>query len=141
MTTFLSLMLIDPHGGHGETDFTHNENTIEKSSNRGNSEKSPNSEIGIPIPAPIGLQKAVWGEAAVDLATQTIRSVANGVLGAAVVQAVPAAIGLSLADVPADRRMLRAGIMGERAEEVGAVLEVHSTIDGGTEVSVAWSQR
>jgi len=43
----------------------------------------------------------VQGEAAVDLATQTIRSVANGVLGVAVVQAVLAAIGLSLADVPA----------------------------------------
>jgi len=30
-------------------------------------------------------------------------------------------------------------IMSERAQEIGAVLEVHSTIDGGTEVSVTWS--
>jgi len=43
----------------------------------------------------------VQGEATVDLAIQTIRSVAYGVLGVAVVQAVLAAIGLSLADVPA----------------------------------------
>ena len=41
------------------------------------------------------------GEAAVDLATQTIRSVANGVLGVAAVQALLAAVGLFLADVPA----------------------------------------
>ena len=41
------------------------------------------------------------GEAAVDLATQTIRSVANGVVGVAAVQAVLAAVGLFLADVPA----------------------------------------
>lgn len=41
------------------------------------------------------------GEAAVDLATQTIRSVAYGVVGVAAVQAVLAAVGLFLADVPA----------------------------------------
>jgi len=40
------------------------------------------------------------GEAAVDLTTQTIRSVATGVLGVAAVQAVLAAVGLFLADVP-----------------------------------------
>ena len=40
------------------------------------------------------------GEAAVDLATQTIRSVATGVLGVAAVQALLAAVGLFLADVP-----------------------------------------
>jgi len=50
----------------------------------------------------IGLRLAgAQGEAAVDLAIQTIRSVAYGVLGVAVVQAALAAIGLSLADVPA----------------------------------------
>jgi len=31
------------------------------------------------------------------------------------------------------------GIMRERAQEIGAVFEIHSTIDGGTEVSVSWS--
>jgi len=31
------------------------------------------------------------------------------------------------------------GIMRERAQEMGAVFEIHSTIDGGTEVSVIWS--
>ncbi len=41
------------------------------------------------------------GEAAVDLATQTIRSVAYGVVGVAAVQAALAAVGLFLADVPA----------------------------------------
>ena len=41
------------------------------------------------------------GEAAVDLATQTIRSVAYGVVGVAAVQALLAAVGLFLADVPA----------------------------------------
>jgi predicted PurR-regulated permease PerM len=40
------------------------------------------------------------GEAAVDLATQAIRSVVTGVLGVAVVQAVLSAVGLALADVP-----------------------------------------
>jgi predicted PurR-regulated permease PerM len=43
----------------------------------------------------------VQGEAAVDLATQSIRSVAYGVVGVAAVQAVLAAVGLFLADVPA----------------------------------------
>jgi predicted PurR-regulated permease PerM len=41
------------------------------------------------------------GEAAVDLAVQTIQSVATGVVGVAAVQAVLAAVGLFLADVPA----------------------------------------
>ena len=41
------------------------------------------------------------GEASIDLATQTIRSVAYGVVGVAAVQAILAAIGLFLADVPA----------------------------------------
>jgi predicted PurR-regulated permease PerM len=41
------------------------------------------------------------GEASVDLATQTIRSVAYGVVGVAAVQAFLAAVGLFLADVPA----------------------------------------
>jgi len=41
------------------------------------------------------------GEAAVDLAVQTIRSVAAGVVGVAVVQSLLAAIGLFLAGVPA----------------------------------------
>lgn len=41
------------------------------------------------------------GEASVDLATQTIRSVAYGVVGVAAVQACLAAVGLFLADVPA----------------------------------------
>jgi predicted PurR-regulated permease PerM len=41
------------------------------------------------------------GEASVDLVTQTIRSVAYGVVGVAAVQACLAAIGLFLADVPA----------------------------------------
>jgi predicted PurR-regulated permease PerM len=41
------------------------------------------------------------GEAAVELAVQTIRSVANGVVGVAVVQSVLAAVGLLLAGVPA----------------------------------------
>jgi len=43
----------------------------------------------------------VQGEAAVDLATRSIRSVATGVIGVATVQAVLSAIGLYLADVPA----------------------------------------
>ena len=43
----------------------------------------------------------VQGEAAVDLATRTIHSVATGVIGVAAVQAVLAAIGLFLAGVPA----------------------------------------
>jgi predicted PurR-regulated permease PerM len=41
------------------------------------------------------------GKTAIDLATETIRSVATGVVGVAVVQAVLAAIGLLLAGVPA----------------------------------------
>ena len=41
------------------------------------------------------------GEAAIDLATQTIRSVAAGVVGVAVVQSVLAGAGLFLANVPA----------------------------------------
>jgi predicted PurR-regulated permease PerM len=41
------------------------------------------------------------GEAAVGLAAQTIRSVAAGVVGVAVVQATLAGVGLFLADVPA----------------------------------------
>jgi predicted PurR-regulated permease PerM len=41
------------------------------------------------------------GQAAVDLAGQTIRSVANGVVGVAVVQSLLAAAGLFLAGVPA----------------------------------------
>jgi predicted PurR-regulated permease PerM len=41
------------------------------------------------------------GEASVDLATQTIRSVAYGVVGVAAVQSALAAVGLFLADVPA----------------------------------------
>lgn len=41
------------------------------------------------------------GEALVDLATQTIRSVAYGVVGVAAIQAFLAAVGLFLADVPA----------------------------------------
>ena len=41
------------------------------------------------------------GEAAVDLATQAIRSVATGVIGVAAVQAVLAAAGLFVAGVPA----------------------------------------
>ena len=41
------------------------------------------------------------GEAAVDLATKTIRSVAYGVVGVAAVQSALAAVGLFLADVPA----------------------------------------
>ena len=41
------------------------------------------------------------GEAAVDLAVRTIRSVAAGVVGVAVVQSLLAAIGLFLAGVPA----------------------------------------
>lgn len=40
------------------------------------------------------------GEALVDLATHTVRSVAYGVVGVAVLQALLAAIGLFLADVP-----------------------------------------
>lgn len=31
------------------------------------------------------------------------------------------------------------GIMRERAQEIGAVLEIHSEIGKGTEVSVSWS--
>ena len=41
------------------------------------------------------------GEASVDLAVDAIRSVATGVLGVASLQAILAAIGLVLADVPA----------------------------------------
>jgi predicted PurR-regulated permease PerM len=41
------------------------------------------------------------GEAAVDLAAETIRSVAGGVVGVAVIQSVLAGAGLYLADVPA----------------------------------------
>jgi len=41
------------------------------------------------------------GKAAVDLAVRTIRSVATGVVGVAVIQALLAAVGLFLADVPA----------------------------------------
>ena len=41
------------------------------------------------------------GEATVDLAAQTIRSVANGVVGVAAVQSLLAAVGLYLAGVPA----------------------------------------
>ena len=41
------------------------------------------------------------GVAAVDLATESIRSVATGVVGVAAVQAVLSAVGLVLADVPA----------------------------------------
>jgi predicted PurR-regulated permease PerM len=41
------------------------------------------------------------GEASVDLAVDAIRSVATGVLGVATLQAILAAIGLVLADVPA----------------------------------------
>jgi predicted PurR-regulated permease PerM len=41
------------------------------------------------------------GESAVTLATQAIRSVAAGVIGVAAVQAVLAAVGLFIADVPA----------------------------------------
>jgi len=41
------------------------------------------------------------GEAAVDLAAQTIRSVAYGVIGVATVQAILAGVGLYLAGVPA----------------------------------------
>lgn len=40
------------------------------------------------------------GEAAINLAAQTMRSVAYGVIGVAVIQAALAAIGLYLADVP-----------------------------------------
>jgi PAS domain S-box-containing protein len=45
--------------------------------------------------------------------------------------------GFDVEKLPAGHHGL--DIMSERAQEIGAVLEVHSTIDGGTEVSVTWS--
>ena len=45
--------------------------------------------------------------------------------------------GFDVERIPAGHHGL--GIMRERAQEIGAVLEVHSTMDGGTEVSVFWS--
>ena len=45
--------------------------------------------------------------------------------------------GFDVQEIPTGHHGL--GIMRERAQEMGAVLEIHSTIDGGTEVSVVWS--
>ena len=45
--------------------------------------------------------------------------------------------GFDLERIPADRLGLE--IMRERAEEIGADLEIQSTIDKGTEVAVTWS--
>jgi len=45
--------------------------------------------------------------------------------------------GFDVDSLPAGHHGL--GIMRERAQEMGAVLEIHSTIDGGTVVSVIWS--
>jgi PAS domain S-box-containing protein len=45
--------------------------------------------------------------------------------------------GFDVERLPAGHHGL--GIMRERAQEIGALLEVHSTIDQGTEVSVTWS--
>jgi PAS domain S-box-containing protein len=45
--------------------------------------------------------------------------------------------GFDVQEIPTGHHGL--GIMRERAQEMGTVLEIHSTIDGGTEVSVIWS--
>jgi len=45
--------------------------------------------------------------------------------------------GFDVERLPAGHHGLE--IMRERAQEIGALLEVHSTIDKGTEVSVTWS--
>jgi predicted PurR-regulated permease PerM len=61
-----------------------------------------NSDGGARTAQAIGVRLAgEKGTAFVDLATESIRSVATGVVGVAAVQAVLAAIGLVIADVPA----------------------------------------